>query len=412
MKQLRFFAFIVGVGIAMRTFGIYIGERSISLGFVSSTLYFILLWQYCQVKQRVSMKNVMLLYGKRVYLPLIYCLILFFSNVLNYNSADGIGVLPLSFFLCYLLFLAFLLHACFDNKAPTCALHGFLFGTIILSVCFYLNIGVDRHEIGSGGLNERFSVFGVNCNELGLYCSLGFLVLLNEYVLKKESRQLLVKVLAILLGVLLILLILATASRSSFIGLVLGLILSLFFYPTKRRSTKLYILLLTFTVFIIVFLVLVNSELYVLMRLLESVETGDSSSRTEIIAGYLPYVWEHPFWGVGDTGLIKVSRAAFNEIAVDSTGEISAVSPHNVLLECALTTGLIGLFVMMLFWFYAGKRAYNQYIKYKRLTPIVSIAPLLISIFFGHILTDKFGWLLYAYMIVYCNPQVLSKAGR
>lgn len=411
MKQLRFFAFIVGVGIALRTFGIYIGERSISLGFVSSTLYFILLWQYCQVKQRVSMKNVVLLYGKKVYLPLIYCCILFFSNVLNYNSADGIGVIPLSFFLCYLLFLAFLLHACFDNKAPTCALLGFLFGTIILSVCFYLNIGVDRHEIGSGGFNDRFSVFGVNCNELGLYCSLGALVLLNEFVLKKESRLLLVKAPSILLGILLLSLIIATASRSAFIGLILGIIISFLFYPTKRRSTKIYILLFSFAVFIIVFLVLVNSELFVIMRLLESVETGDSSTRTDIIAGYLPYVWEHPFWGVGDTGLIEESRAAFNEIAVDSTGEISAVSPHNVLLECALTTGLIGLCVMIIFWFYTGKRAYNQYIKYKRLTPIVSIAPLLISILFGHILTDKFGWLLYAYMIVYYNPQVLNKTG-
>ncbi len=412
MKQLRFFAFIVGVGIALRTFGIYIGERSISLGFVSSTFYFILLWNYCQVKQRVSMKNVVLLYGKRVYLPLIYCLILFFSNVLNYNSAYGIGVLPLSFFLCYLLFLAFLLHACFDSFAPTSALLGFLFGTIILSICFYLNIGVDRLEFGSGGLNERFSVFGVNCNELGLYCSLGVLILLNEFVLKKTSSQLLVKIPSILLGILLLSLIIATASRSAFIGLILGLIITFIFFPTKRRSTKILILILTFAIFVIVFLILVNSELYIIMRLLESVETGDSSNRSEIIVGYFPYVWEHPFWGVGDTGLIEVSRAAFNEISHDSTGEVSAVSPHNVLLESALTTGLVGLSVMILFWFYAGKRAYNQYIRYKRLTPIVSVAPLLISILFGHILTDKFGWLLYAYMIVYCNPQVLSKIGR
>lgn len=396
MKALKYLAFFVGIGVALRTFGFVVFGRTISIGLISSALYFIVLLSVYS-NLGVKLNKVSLLYGTQIWLPLLYTLILTTANII-YSSISNTELFPLSYFLCFILFLALLYHSLIDPQGPTYPLHGFLLGTIILAVCFYLNIGVDQLQYGRGGLEDRFSVFGVNCNELGLYCSLGILVLLNDFILKKKTR-IFHMALLVFVAFLLLSMVFATASRSAFISLVLGIVLIVLFYPTKRKSSKVLALLVGFIVLMVIAIILYNSDLYLIARLYEAAETGDSSNRMEIVSTYYPYIWEHPLFGVGDAGLIEVSRNAFGYADVDDYGKVSALSPHNVLLECALTTGLMGLIIMIVFWCHCARRAYNQYKYFKHSTPIVLLSCILISIFFGHILTDKFGWLVYAYMI-------------
>lgn len=402
MKSLRYLAYLVGISVALRTFGLVFAGRTISIGLVSSALYFIVLLTVCSNKN-VNINKVAVYYGKQIWLPLLYTLILTVTNTIYsiLSTYSNTELFPFSFFLCYVLFLALLLHSLIDPKGPTYALHGFLVGTVFLAVCFYLNIGLEQHEYGSGGLEERFSVFGVNCNELGLYCSLGFFVLLNDFMLNKKHR-ITQMALMVFVAFLLISLVFATASRSAFLALAMGSVMSVLFYPTKKKTAKIVVLIAGGILLIGLGQFLLNSDLYVIARLYEAAEIGDTSGRTDIINTYLPHVWEHPLFGVGNAGLLDVSKKAFGFVVVDEYGGASPVSPHNVLLECALTTGLTGLVIMLIFWFNVGKCAYNQYKFFNKSTPFIALCCILVSIFFGHVLTDKFGWIVYAYMIG-CN---------
>ena len=138
-------------------------------------------------------------------------------------------------------------------------------------------------------------------------------------------------------------------------------------------------------------------------RLMETVEDGSSSGRTDIWKALLPNLMKHPILGVGQTGYAAVANQELSAVA----GSIYeyGYSPHNVLIEVFAYTGLVGLFVMLLFWGRIGVSAYNGYKQQNNLVPLLLLMPILLSIMTGQVLADKVAWLSYAYIITMaqCN---------
>jgi len=141
---------------------------------------------------------------------------------------------------------------------------------------------------------------------------------------------------------------------------------------------------------------LLTTDSSMVKRLLLTAEEGNTAGRTDIWKALLPYIWQHPLFGVGQTGYVAISQEALGHVYSDGRG---GFSPHNVLLEVTLYTGFVGLMIMLSFWYKIFKIDIKSYLIQKNSTGLISLIPILGCILSGQILTTKIAWLLYAYML-------------
>ena len=98
---------------------------------------------------------------------------------------------------------------------------------------------------------------------------------------------------------------------------------------------------------------------------------------------------ENLIFGNGLSGFEKISQDFFGFVD----------SPHNVLLEVTLYTGLIGLFLYSIFLYRCFYTSYKLYKNNNELLPILLIPSALAYIMFLQALTEKTVWLILAYMV-------------
>ena len=79
----------------------------------------------------------------------------------------------------------------------------------------------------------------------------------------------------------------------------------------------------------------------------------ERGGRTEIWERYIPHIFEHPIFGIGEAGFNTLGQ---DLNLVDSRGY--GLSPHNVIIEVLLYTGFVGLSIMIAFWGKVAKRAF------------------------------------------------------
>jgi O-antigen ligase len=252
----------------------------------------------------------------------------------------------------------------------------FAISTFILSILYFSGI------VPSQQIEGRFTIFGMNQNLLGLcLCISSFIIIsiIFENSLKLGRKRLLLISLLPFLFIFMII----TGSRVAFLSFFLGIISYLFFNNKITRTKKVFLVLFTFILFILVWLIFLKNSL-VIERLSDTVNRGDLSSRDLIWIDLFNIISNNFLFGVGKTGYALA---------------VGEGSPHNVLIEVLCYTGIVGLLIFSIFFYRIVNNAYKR-IKYNNeLLPIILTIPILGMILSGQIFDQKIVWVIFAYIV-------------
>lgn len=387
----RYLIFLYGVSICFGTFALVGSSRNFSLPFILAILYMASLLPLLD-----RLPSVLYQYGRFLRLPFIFLVLLYIMNVLYVNEYN-VAIISIPLWSCFAMFVFMLIHSTYDRKAITLGIYGFMVGATILSILFTLGIGV-YVELGVVlEEGERMSMFGQNQNELGLLMTNGISIVLMVIIFYDRFNLKASRIIAIVPIILMGSLLFASASRAAFVSLLASLIIIIFMHKTKNGFTRFVLLLAGFIGLWYGFQTMAESDGIMYDRIMTTIESGNSSGRSDIWKALLPRTMEHPMFGVGQTGYAKISHESLTGI-VNNMYEYG-YSPHNVLIEVFAYTGIIGLFVMMLFWWRIGSSAINCYKRDNNLVPLLLILPIIVSIMTGQVLASKVAWLSYAYII-------------
>ena len=377
MRRLRhFLIFLLGLSIPFNNYAISFAGTTWSLGLISSALYFIsMLSDFHKIPVIVK------IYGRFILNIFYFAIMLTFANVINANIY-GTPVFPTTLFLCCVLFYVLLLHDKLDNGVILRCVYGIAFGCILMSILFLLGIGV---TIGD---DARIVMFGENANLLGVYMCLGAVIIFNRFILNEKPNRRLFKCIWYIILVPIILLLVSTSSRVAFISLILSFFLSVFLYRTRRRLRKYLLLFILVIVGFILYRYLLDSDFIILQRLQMVTQEGGLSGRDEIWSKLWPDVINHLFYGVGVTGYVDISMESLGMLFV-SGGNTYGYSPHNVLIELILYTGIWGFLLFVGFWW---KTCHSALVAIKTSSdalPFILFVSIIGCILSGQILNDK-----------------------
>ena len=387
MKLRRCLIFIVGVSMVFNNMTFL---PNYSLGLLASAFYFLVMSPYIPSLGKLGRR-----YGGFVWTLLIFVLLRTYINIMNYCGLNT-PIFPFTNFMCILLMYFMLIHGLKDRKALNICLYGIAFGGILMAILHTMGIGI---RIGA---DYRISMFGENANSLGIYMDLSSIVILNYFILNDEFKMKKWRYLWFLAFVPIANLLIATGSRVAFISFALSVVAIILFHPAGSKSGKLFLLVVGILASAYTVNTLINTDSVIIRRLTDTIETGNVSGRDEITEKLLPYVAKSPVLGYGDTGYEEVSKAAFGKPS----------SPHNVIVELLLLTGIVGLLLWLVFWYNLGKEAWILFKKKRLLMAGILLIPILGNILSAQILEHKFAYIIYAYVMVeyfyYKNSQ-LSK---
>lgn len=393
----RLFVFLLGCSMPFNQVKWHIGSASFTVSVFCMLAYFlVMLPSYPYFFQLKT------IYSKKIFLPLYFFAVLIFSNLFYFDNIYGVPIVNTSLFWCIILYYFLLLHQVLDSKSLNIALSGFAIGSIAIAICFILGYEV---SIDSGG---RFVVFAENANTIGIFQSIGAVVILNEFIINDFFKLKIFRFGWLLAFIPMIALLLACGSRTAFLIFFFTLIGTVYFFPTKKRILK-YLIILVGSCFVIYAVSkLIQSDSILAERLLTSVEEHDTNGRTDISKQLLPAFWDHPILGVGQTGYVDVSKKYTGNYLEDD-GAVVGISPHNVFIEVLMYTGIIGFIIMCTFWFWSFKSAWRKYKITNNLSSFLLVIPVLACLLSAQLLTIKWGYLLYAYFLFpqekYCKKQ-------
>ena len=274
------------------------------------------------------------------------------------------------------------------------AMLSFALGAVALTLFFLAGIGVDYE----GG---RVSMFGDDQNYIGFRMVVAIFILvfaaLQNRLKMGWSRLLLLIPIPFMLN-----LIFATGSRGAFLSFVTTFVIAIILYKTKDLWKKLVAVFIGLVVLLFIGLALLESPT-MKSRLEDSAETGNTAGRTEIWQNVIQIIKKNPIFGIGKTGYEYETTMIYGEYT----------SPHNVILEILCYTGIIGLIIYFTFLYQIGMSSYFIYKQRSLLLPILLLFPVLGMILSIQILTKKFGWIIFAYIVstlaIKHNSVILKK---
>lgn len=299
-------------------------------------------------------------------------------SLLNINDISK-EYFNISIFQNILLFWFLVNHARKDYLILEKGMLFFAIGTIVFAIMYLVGYGVEYEE-------GRLTMFKENQNTLGINMCIGIIVLLLLVVQNKVQLGRLRYFFLAFLPIMLIFLF-ATGSRKAFLSLVACYVTGLILLKTEKPSRKLIALIIGLVGLIAIGILLFQSEV-LRDRLLETAQTGDMSERDVIWGKVMPTIKEHPIFGVGNTGYDLYSVITFRG---------TMMSPHNVILEVLSLTGIVGLLIYASFLYQVFLRGYQTYKSNGLLLPILLAFPMFSLIVSGQILTNKIGWIIFAY---------------
>ena len=316
----------------------------------------------------------------------VYCaLIMFFLMVLSsiIHMDINVSIFDSSLLLNIIMFWFLLNHYRRDERIFKEGLLWFAVSSFVISVFYFFNIGVSISE------DLRVVVFGENANTLGVKMASGALILL-DYCLNHSSQKPIYRPWLLLMAVPILSLMLATASRVSLLIFGLGAVLFVLLRPSKRRWTR-FLWLIIGVVGLIIAYQIVLSEDVLMARMEQTIDDGNLSKRDYIWIKYLELIEQNPILGVGFTGADQYSMEVFQ----------MARSPHNVFIEVALYSGILGLVWFVAFFFSIMHDAWLYVKKRKVLGPLILSIAIIGMVMSGQALNIKLFWVLAAYAISY-----------
>lgn len=387
MKPLgRAVIFFVGLGAVLGGIEFNIGV-TVGLSVLSMVVYFLTMYTQWRDFSKLSKK-----YGKVIFVPLLYLVLLFIINELHpvpYNTRSFNTTL----FECVLLFFLYLLHARWDTKAMDYCLWGFAIGCIALSVLALFGIGIEFDTD-----TMRLLIFGVNPNTTGIMLSIGSVIILNDFIIYNKLKLKLYRFFFLLAYIPIIIVLVLTGSRTAFLIFVATIMIIIIMHPYKSKLRRILFISSSVLIMAVAGYLFLFSDNVMAERILKSTEEGDMSNRDVFWKDVFPYITESPIWGYGETGYVEVSRMIFHDVW-ELHGYAYGMTPHNVFLELLLFTGVIGLFIWLVFWKKLFVCSWKIYKTRNDLVPLLLFLPVLACLLSSQFITVFWAYMLYAYIL-------------
>jgi O-antigen ligase len=315
---------------------------------------------------------------KELSIPLLMYFTLF--TICNYINRTSISndYIDLLFCLNILAFLIMVSVALITPQFMLKALFVFVVSNIL--VCFFFFFGIGLSEATEG----RFSMFNMNENYLGINLAISFLIIIS--LIFENKLQLSIKRFFLILTLpFLFFLIVKTGSRVAFLSIFFGVFIFILLNKSLNIIQKIFFFIISFISSIILFLVFLKNT-FMLERLMDVIESGDTSNRDLIWDALLFYFTDNSLFGIGRTGFVSI---------------VGEMSPHNVLLEIFIYTGLVGVIIFCFFYFFIIRKAVQR-IKFEdNVLPFILLIPISFLFFSGQIFDKKIVWVILSYIAGY-----------
>lgn len=325
-------------------------------------------------------KFISLQYFKKAIVPLLLFLTFqTFISFINFFGNDIVFFVDFTLALNILLFIILVNQNVLIPNALKIGSYGFVTGSLILTLFYNLGIGI-------GNFGGRVSIFGDNENSIAIKLCISILIIINFILF--EKTKLIYKVVSALFIPLLLAFMLETGSRTGVVCLFVGILL--FFFNLKGRSVSQKIIIFISIPFLIYFVVqrFMYSEI-AQKRFERTIENSDLAGRDRIWKKIVLMIEENPITGHGVTGFTAMSTEAFGKFN----------SPHNVILEILVTTGMIGLSLFCFFMFKVFQNTWRSYIDHKFILPLVLFVCYLLIVMTSHTLENKLAWFMLAFCL-------------
>lgn len=340
------------------------------------TVSLLLLVSIFNYKTLLSLKNL----SKYLKPLVLYFVLLTVISYLNKNSYYDV-FFDFPFFLNIVIFIILINMARIHPNILLKGLFVFAISTILVAFLFIINF------YSADLSSSRYSIFGINANELGLRISISLFVIVtllySNIVRIGKSKYLLFLSLPLLFY-----LMIKTGSRVALISLVLGFFVFIYFNKSIGSLKKIKIILMSVVLFVAIWALFLKNSI-VVERLINSVKDGDLSNRDLIWLANFDIIYNNSLWGVGRTGYATRIEGYFEGIA----------SPHNVIIEILSYTGMIGLVVFSVFFYRLLKKAFKDSNEGKGILPLVLLVPIFGMILSGQIFEPKIVWIILAFVV-------------
>ena len=322
---------------------------------------------------------------KKIKTPLYSALIMFFLMVFSsiINLQNNRSLFDTTLFLNIMMFWMLINHQRQDERVFEKGFFWFSVTSFVVGVFYFLNIGV------TVGDDMRVVVFGENANGLGIKMGVGALYLVN-YCLAHTQDKLIYRPWLLLMALPMVSLLLATASRVSILILGVGFVLFVLLRPMKRKGSKVLWLLVGLVALYYGYNIVLKQDV-LMSRVERTIDEGSVSGRDYLWLKYLDLIQEHPILGVGFTGA--------EQYAIEVFGKNK--SPHNVIIEVALYSGVLGLAFFLTFLYCVISDAIRFLKKKQIIGPLILCSAIIGMVLSGQALGEKLFWTLSVYAVSY-----------
>lgn len=330
------------------------------------------------------LNKIKLIQLKPFLIPLVlYLLVEFLSSAINSIYASSI-LDTFNFKLIQLLILLVLIvsHIYHNNALLKWIMYSFIANVFILSILSALGIGYEVAELQDGG---RLEMFGENPNLIGMKASFAAIML---FYFIFNTKKLWSKMLLVLPLLLIISMLIATASRGALLSIFVGLgIMVMIQKTTALRKIVLFSIGIAVSTWLFNYIMTTNENFA--MRMNVFLEEGNTG-RNDLWEGAYSIIMDNLLIGVGRPGALPVMQQYIGR----------AMDPHNVFLYVLMTTGLIGFIFFMTF---IGRLAIRLFKDFKQINTAMYLVLLAILLFnmakAGGFINTTFLWFFFAVLI-------------
>ena len=321
---------------------------------------------------------------KPLLIPLIlYLLVDFFSSAINNIYTTGIlDTFNIKLFQLLILLILIVSHIYHNNALLKWIMYSFIANVLLLSILSALGIGYEVSEVQDGA---RLTLFGENPNMIGMKASFAS-VMLFYFIF--NAKKLWTKVLLVFPLLLIISMLIATASRGALLSIFVGLGIMVLI---QRTSAKRKIVLISIGIGVSAWLfnyIMTTNENFA-MRMNVFLEEGNTG-RNDLWEGAYSIIMDNLIIGVGRPGALPVMQEYIGR----------AMDPHNVFLYVLMTTGLLGFVFFMTF---LGRLAIRLFKDFKQTNNAIYLVLFAILLFNmakgGGMINTTFLWFFFAVLI-------------
>ena len=349
-------------------------------------LFFIRFFNYGQLKFAGWKKYIVLFY-----ITLLLSTFYWSINELSISTAVFFLKFFLSVSLCFLLPEIFVR----NKRYLYYSLAAFSFACGFVALLFSIG-ALDEFTYISKG---RVFIFGENPNSTSGRITIAFLLLLY-LIFKNPLKWKRRRFWFCLLFFPMLMMIIASGSRGSFIILCIGIIAFLLLNPSVNNIKK-YLILICSVIAIgiaISFIVSRHSEFSLFSRLENSLEYGETAGRERLNSYSLQIFEENPLVGKGTIGYTKEMSLKFNEHR----------TVHNLYIYILATSGIVG-FILFMFFMAILLFKSIQIRRYDYLPLIVFGFIFLLAYKTGGVLTYLLMWYLFSVIISLIDLELYER---